>query len=97
MVEGFNKVDNIKIDKICIANHKVNFGCDFSFEEIQNEKNIFLSFINPMINGKVLINIEMQNIENEIEVKNIENDFYCINNSKFGYEKNCFFIIFLRF
>ena len=29
MIEGFNHVNQIKFDKICIANHKVNFGCDF--------------------------------------------------------------------
>ncbi len=97
MAEGFNQVNNIKIDKICIANHKVNFGCDFSFDVNQNEKNIYLSIINPMISGKILIVIEIKNVENEIEVKNVDNDFYCIDNSQFGYEKKCFLSFFYEF
>jgi len=97
MVEGFNNVNQIKFDEICIANHKVNFGCDFSFYVNQKDKNIYLSIINPMISGKVLIVIEMKNTENEINVRNIDSDFYCINNSKFGYEKKCFLSFFYNF
>ena len=88
MIERLNQ---IKFDKIYIVNHKVNLGCDFLFEDII----IILSIINPMITGKVLIVSEMNNIKNEIEVNNVECDFYCIDNNKFGYRKNIFYLFFM--
>ena len=95
--DAFKEINQIKFDKICIANHKVNFGCDVIFKANQIDKVIYLSIINPMINGKVLIVIEMDKISNEIEVKNVESDFYCINNDKFGYNNKCFLSFFYDF
>ena len=93
----FLQTNQIKFDKICIANHKVNFGCDVLFRTNEIGNVIYLSIINPMINGKVLIVIEMAKISNKIIVQNVESDFYCINNDKFGYENKCFLLFFYDF
>ena len=88
---------NINFKEICIGNHKADFGCNTLFQTNQIGKEIYLSIINPMLEGRLLIVIEMERIFHKLEVNNLESDFYCINEQKFGYGNKCFLSFFYDF
>lgn len=94
---------NVVIDKICLSNPIVDFGCRNEFSLINKEDGeMVIGLFNPIIEGKLLISLEFVNSINTYEVYDLSNnliqsDFYCIEDDLFKYNNTCFMNFFYSF
>ena len=97
VINSLNNVfqNSFKLDKIVFNNEIVdqNISLIYDFREKSSDQAI-LGLYNPGINGKLLINLEFKEENNNIEIidnfgNKIISDFFCFNISDFGYSNKC--------